>query len=149
VRSSALKALRKTRTTQVRDVIRAALKDPEQEVRIEALRYLSVYANRVDLPVIEDQLLSQSFSQLEPDEVKAWIMAYGHIGGLEAVSTLRSIVMGKSQLAGSQGWIRENSIRSLVLMGTPEALGALNLAERKHPELKAQIRALTAKESRR
>ena len=149
VRIAALKALRATKKTHVRAVIKSALKDSEHEVRVEALRYLSVYPDRLDLPMIEDQILSQSFGQLEPDEVKAWIMAYGHIGGLEAVSTLRAIVLGNSQLAGNQSWIRENSIRSLAGMGTSEARGALELLGRKHPELKKQIVAFTPKRGRR
>ena len=111
-------------------------------MRIESLRYLSVYPDRVDLPLIENQLLSDAFGQLEPDEVRAWIMAYGHIGGLEAISTLRALVIGNSKLAGNQNWVRENSIRSLAKMGTSEARGALELIGRKNPELKKQIRTL-------
>jgi hypothetical protein len=145
VRTAALKALRGTRTTQIKAVVRLALKDAEQEVRVEALRYLSVYVDKLVLPEIEEQLNSRSFGELEPDEVKAWIMAYGHIGGLDAISMLRAIVMGNSQLEGNQGWIRESSIRSLAIMGLPEAKGALDLAVRKHPELREQIKALTPK----
>lgn len=145
VRTSALKALRGTKSPKARVVIRAALKDGEQEVRVEALRYLSVHKDRLDLPLIESHLKSQSFGQLEPDEVKAWIMAYGHIGGLDAVSTLRSIVLGQSELVGNQSWIKENSLRSLAIMGTSEAKGALDLAARKNPELKAHIKSLRSK----
>jgi len=142
VRTAALKAMRATKSGQVRSAIVDALRDSEHEVRIESLRYLSVYPDRVDLPLIENQLLSEAFGQLEPDEVRAWIMAYGHIGGLEAISTLRALVIGNSKLAGNQNWVQENSIRSLAKMGTSEARGALELIGRKKPELKKQIRTL-------
>ena len=145
VRESALKALRHDRSEPVRAAMRVALSDDEMSVRIEALRYRSVYRDRVDLPLIERHIRSEGFGKLQSDEVKAWMMAYGHIGKIDAVSTLRSVLLGQLTLQGNQRWIQELAIRSLVAINSKESLGALDLVARKEPELRETITTLLPK----
>jgi hypothetical protein len=142
LREACLRALRGQQSPRIRQEVLRCLKDDEASIRIEALRYLAVYRDRIDLPLLEARLLSTALKDYELDEVKAWIVSYAIVGRGEALKLLRSVLEGKLELAHSRDVVRPFCLEALVRLGTPEAQGTLDLLVRKDPTLEKDIRAI-------
>ena len=139
VREASLRAMRGQQSTRIRQEVLRSLKDDVATIRIEALRYLSVYSDRIDLPLIEQGLLSSKLGQCEPDEIKAWIIAYGIVGKLDSIKLLRSVLEGGVELAAPKDVVQSSCIQALVRMNKTQAQGALDLLGRKDPALRDEI----------
>jgi hypothetical protein len=139
VREASLRAMRGQQSPRIRQEVLRSLKDDVPSIRIEALRYLSVYRDRVDLPLLEQGLLSSRLGSFEVDEAKAWIIAYGIVGRMDALKLLRSVLEGKLELALPLEIIQPFCIQALLSINSPQAQGALDLLGRKDQALREQI----------
>jgi hypothetical protein len=144
VREASLRAMRGQQSPRIRQEVLRCLKDEEPSIRIEALRYLSVYRDRVDLAMVEQVLLSERLSRFETNEVKAWVVAYGIIGRLGALKLLRSVLEGKVELAVPLAQTQGYCLQAMLSINSAQAQGALDLLGRKDPEMKFQIARLKA-----
>ncbi|RME24237.1 MAG: HEAT repeat domain-containing protein, partial [Deltaproteobacteria bacterium] len=75
VREAALVALRKHRTPHTRELVRRAIEDEVEAVRVEALRYVSVYRDVEAAPVILARLRGDAAGTLSARELRALAMA--------------------------------------------------------------------------
>lgn len=144
VREASLRALRGQQSPRIRQEVLRCLKDDVPSIRIEALRYLAVYRDRIDLPLIEKGLLNPELGGRDEDEIKAWIISYGIIGRIDAIKLLRSVLEKKDELSVPLETSRPHCLQALLAMGIPEAQAALDLLGRKDPELKDEIRRMSA-----
>lgn len=148
VREASLRAMRGQQSPRIRQEVLRCLKDEEPSIRIESLRYLSVYRDRVDLAMVERILLSERLGSFEMNEVKAWIVAYGIIGRMASLKLLRSVLEGKVALAVPLTQIQEYCLQALLCINSPQAQGTLELLGRKNIELKTQIARLKSQQGR-
>ncbi|MEE2750017.1 MAG: HEAT repeat domain-containing protein, partial [Myxococcota bacterium] len=135
-REAALRALRRQQSPRIQSTMLKRLEDPESDVRMEALRYLSVYRDRDMLPNIEVRMRSKLLETCSEEERRSWFLAYGIIGRLEAIPLLRGVLIGQQQLAGPERSVNDSAVRALVVIGTDESRAALEFAVRKRPEIK-------------
>lgn len=145
VREASLRAMRGQQSPRIRQEVVRCLKDDEPSIRIEALRYLSVYRDRVDLAILEQVLVSERLATFTAPEVKAWIVAYGIIGRVGALKLLRSILEGKTELALPLDQIQSPCLQALLSINSVEAQASLDLLSRKDPSMKQQISTMKAK----
>jgi hypothetical protein len=145
VREASLRAMRGQQSPRIRQEVVRCLKDDEPSIRVEALRYLSVYRDRVDLALIEQVLVSERLATFAAPEVKAWIVAYGIIGRVGALKLLRSILEGKRELALPLNEIQSPCLQALLSINSVEAQASLDLLSRKDPSMKRQISTMKAK----
>ena len=135
VREAALRALRAQRSPQVRELMLRSLQDPVSEVRLEALRYLSVYRDRNSLAALEKGLKSRLVSQCSDKERRAWFIAYGLVGRLDAIAFLRGVALGQVPLPGLAQGVQVDALEALGGLGLEESRAAFDLVLRKAPEL--------------
>jgi hypothetical protein len=147
VREASLRAMRGQQSPRIRQEVLRCLKDDEPSIRIESLRYLSVYRDRVDLAMVEQVLLSERLASFSLDEVKAWIVAYGIIGRMGSLKLLRSVLEGKVELAVPLSQIQVFCLQALLRINSPQAQGTLELLGRKNIEMKTQIARLKTQRS--
>jgi hypothetical protein len=145
VREASLRAVRGQQSPRIRQEVLRCLKDDEPSIRIEALRYLSVYRDRVDLAMLEQVLLSPRLATFEMPEVKAWIVSYGIIGRMGALKLLRSVLEGKKELALPLKELQTPCLQAILSINSVQAQALLDLLSRKEPELKLQISKMKAK----
>ena len=134
-----MRALRGQNLPRVRQEVLRCLKDDEASIRIEALRYLAVYRQSMDLPLLESTLQSPKLGSFEPEEIRAWVKCYGIVGRNESIKLLRKVLEGSAKIAGPPGLIRSLAIEALLALNTPEAQGALELLGRKDESMKQEI----------
>ena len=142
-REAALRALRKHQSPAIRSAMLAALEDPESEVRVEALRYLSVYRDRSCLNHIEVRMRSPLLGTCSDTERRAWFLAYGIIGRVESIPLLRGVLTGQFEMAGPPRSVSECAVHALVAIELDESRAALDLVARKQPELVPVIQGAT------
>ena len=139
-----MRALRGQNLPRVRQEVLRCLKDDEASIRVEALRYLAVYRQSMDLPLIESTLRSPKLGSYEPEEIRAWVKCYGIVGRNESIKLLRQVLEGTAKLAGPPELIRTLALEALLTLNTPESQGALELLGRKDESMKRQISQLQA-----
>jgi hypothetical protein len=144
-REAALRALRKQQSPAIRAAMLAALEDPESEVRVEALRYLSVYRDRSCLNHVEVRMRSPLLGTCSDAERRAWFLAYGIIGRVESIPLLRGVLTGQFEMAGPPRSVSECAVHALVAIELDESRAALDLVARKQPELVPVIQGATHK----
>ncbi len=144
-RKAALRALRKQQSPAIRAAMLAALEDPESEVRVEALRYLSVYRDRSCLNHIEVRMRSPLLGTCSDAERRAWFLAYGIIGRVESIPLLRGVLTGQFEMAGPPRSVSECAVHALVAIEMDESRAALDLVARKKPDLVPVIQGATHK----
>ena len=140
LREACMRAFRGQNLPRIRQEVLRCLKDDESSIRIEALRYLAVYRQRMDLPLLESTLRSPGFAAYSEEEIKAWVMCYGLVGRNDAIKLLRMILEDKEKLAASADVLKPLCIQALVTLDTPESQGALELLGRKDEAMKGQIK---------
>jgi hypothetical protein len=145
VREASLRAVRGQQSPRIRQEVLRCIKDDESSIRIEALRYLSVYRDRVDLALLEQVLLSPRLATFEMPEVKAWVVAYGIIGRIGALKLLRSVLEGKVKLALPLKHLQTPCLQAILSINSVQAQALLELLGRKDPDLKLQISKMKAK----
>jgi len=137
VRQDALVALRKHRSPRTEELVRRALSDPESAVRVEALRYVSVYRDTDAAPQIMERLCSLKQGEAPLEEQRALGMAYALITREEGVLPLTRVVQ-------DAGAARSDAATAAVLgLGALGESGraALRGLARTKPELRSLIRA--------
>ena len=138
-RESALVALRNQQSARAKEVVQKAMSDTDEPVRVEALRYLTVYRVMDAAPVMLHRLKTLRVPQCSATEFRALAMAYARIIGPEAVSSLSSISSAGSSMHDPDA-VR-GALHGLMTLGPP-GREALELLGRKHPELRRPIRSL-------
>ena len=139
LREACMRALRGQNLPRVRQEVLRCLKDDESSIRVEALRYLAVYRQSMDLPLLESTLRSPKLGSYEPEEIRAWVKCYGIVGRNESIKLFRQVLEGSVKIAGPADLIRSLSIEALLTLDTPEAQGALELLGRKDETMKREI----------
>ena len=81
IRVEVLQALRPHQSPRIQYLMLDALADPHADVRLAALRYLTVYRVQDAVPRITKSLGSREFKAREFDEQRGWYIALGHLAG--------------------------------------------------------------------
>lgn len=145
VREAALRSLRRYQSPNIKASMIRALDDPARAVRIEALRYLSVYRDPTVLDELGLRIRDENFSTREEDEIKAWLMAYGIIGRDRAVTLLRELALDKIKQKGDKAALRAMAVRGLHATRAATAKVAMREVAREHPALRSLIQGLMSK----
>ncbi|MCB9764682.1 MAG: HEAT repeat domain-containing protein [Alphaproteobacteria bacterium] len=101
VREAALRALRGHQSPGIKNAVLNALADPSAEVRVEALRHLAVYRDAGHLQAMEARMSDPSFAEVEPTELRAWVLSYAIVGRGNALALLKQIALGAVSLPGN------------------------------------------------
>lgn len=142
LREQSLRALRAYQSPNIKAGMIKALDDPTPGVRLEALRYLSVYRDLALLPELEARIRSEWFGELDEEEVKGWLMAFGIIGREQAVPLLRNIALDVAKVHGRPAVVKPMAVRGLKAAGTATAKVALKQVAREQPALRSLLRQL-------
>lgn len=135
VREAALVALRQHQSPRIKELIRKAVEDPALPVRLEALRYLTVFRDQAAGPGLLHRLCT--LSDPGEGELKALAMAAGHILREQAVSELQDIAVGE-RTTKSEG-AAEAALWGLRAAGQT-GRQALDAIGRRRPELRDAVR---------
>ena len=93
LREAALVALRPHAGERVRRGVLRALEDRSERVRLEALRWISVYRTAEAVPVLAEQCRGGPFfAKGSAIESRAWLMAYARAGRSEAAPLLLKLL---------------------------------------------------------
>ncbi len=136
VREAALVALRKHRTPHTRDVVRRAINDEAENVRIEALRYISVYRDADAAPVALARLQAAETGTLSMRELRALATAYAIITRQEGVLHLARLAEAAAADRKDVARVALEALKSLGPSGESALAGVL----RNHPELSRLLR---------
>lgn len=138
-REAALIALRRQQSPRIKEVVRAALSDATSGVRMEAMRYVAVYRDRLGAERIQSLLQVHEPGTRTEAELRAMIRAMAHVMGEDAPVHLRALALQPS-LA------EKPALASAILGGLnssgPAGQRALEEVGMIRPELRPQIRAL-------
>lgn len=134
VRQAALVALRRHRSPRTQQRVRAALQDPALPVRVEALRYLTVYREVEIAPQLLERL--RTASELEEEEARALGIAFAMLARQEAVLPLARLAQ---EAAARRPVIATSAIRALLSLGEGGRAAVQGLS-RGSPELRRLVR---------
>ena len=81
IREEVLQALRPHQSPRIQTLMLKALNDPHPDVRLGALRYLTVYRVQDAVKPISKRMASREFRAFEFDERRGWYIALGHLAG--------------------------------------------------------------------
>lgn len=137
VRQAALVALRRHRSPRTQQRVRKAVTDADASVRIEALRYLTVYRDLESAPLLLERLQSHPASTFGPDELRALGMAFAIIARQEAVLPLARLAQ---ESAARRPQVAVAAIVGLNALGEPGRATLLGLARNGGPELRQLVR---------
>lgn len=142
VRQAALTALRRHRSPRTQERVRRALTDPAAAVRVEALRYVSVYRDAEAAGMIMERLRSLKPDEADEEEQRALGMAFALIGRQEAVLPLTRLVQ---ESAERRPGAAAAGIAGLQALGE-SGRSSLHGLSRSGPELRRLIRAAGVEE---
>jgi len=140
VREAALRALRSHHTPRIGVVASEAMADVSRKVRLEALRYLSVYRIVDAAPTIETRLRGVRESEVDADELRALAIALVHTSRGAAIPALEAIV-GDPRAHAHPG-VPTAGIAALAAAGS-HGKAALDRLGRGHEHLRPLLRART------
>ena len=137
VREAALVALRPHQSPRIKELARRAVEDEALAVRLEAMRYLTVYRDAAAGALLMSRLCE--LAEPEPGELKAAAMAAGHILRDQSIAQLQEIAVGERPVAhpdaaGASLW----GLRS----AGPQGRQALDAIGRRRPALRDAIRVV-------
>lgn len=151
VREAVLLALRDHQSPRIKQVMRDGLADPAKPVRLEALRYLTVYRDKEGGEAALRRLEgARSGPRLEDEELRGLGIAVAIIlrdDGVKALSKLADAAYSaaaKEQEAGRRGQASDvvtGALHGLRAAGAP-GRAALEAVGRTHPALRGEIRAI-------
>jgi hypothetical protein len=139
VRQASLVALRRHRSPRTQQRVRKAVTDADPSVRIEALRYLSVYRDLESAPMLLERLQGGPASSFGEDELRALGMAFAIIARQEAVLPLARLAQDS---AARRPQIANAAILGLNALGDSGRAALLGLARSGGPELRQLVRAV-------
>lgn len=120
VRIEVINALREHQSPRIHRLMLDALRDDHKDVRLAALRYLTVYRIQDAVPVITKALGSKSFTEREFDERRGWYIALGHLAGGRALQAfIREADAGRDQVEADDGV--HLALLGIKAIKTPEA----------------------------
>lgn len=140
VREAVLVAVRHHQTPKIREVVRAALADPAEGVRVEALRNCVAYRDLEVLGVLEARLQSPELVHGSEAELRALCIAYARIGGSNAMKLLVEIADGSR--ANPSPHLARMALHGLKALGTEPARSAMNRIAHVAPGLAEDVRSL-------
>jgi HEAT repeat protein len=129
-------------------LVRAIL-DEDSAVRTLAVRGLARQGTKGQFPAVQAQVESRDFETRSSEEVEAFLVAYGALGGDRTVETLNK--MWKRKVFGTRPLaLRVAAVTALGAVGSPEARRVLTeAAESNEPQLqRAAARALGEAQTR-
>ena len=129
VRHAALVALRKHRTPHTQERVRMALDDPDEDVRVEALRYVCVYRDSAGAPLVLRRLQSSTPSDRE---ARALAIGFALLARQEAVTTL---TRRAQDAAAARPTVARAALAGLASVGSTGQAAIAELV-RTHPELR-------------
>ena len=150
VREAVLLALRDHQSPRIKSVMRAAVADDAKPVRLEALRYLSVYRDEPAGEVVLGRLEGPGRAgSLEEDELRALSMAWSIIRGTEGISTLSRLAAeaAKGAVRERKAGARDRHGRMLTALlhglraAGPPGRAAIEGLGRSHADLRDELRA--------
>ncbi len=141
VREVALFALRAQQSPRIRAAARDAVNDSARPVRLEALRYLSVYRDMDGAPVVEERLRTVKPDDADIDEMRALAIAWLHTSRGEALPDLEALAAKPVERGHPD--VPAACVGALARAGGAgrEALDRLG---RNHPHLRPLLRDHTA-----
>jgi hypothetical protein len=146
IREAVLLALRKQRSSRVREVARRRLSDPVTAVRLEALRYCVAYRDPEAIPLVEARLSGPEVADLDETEVRALCLALGRLSAERAEALLADLATGRRR--GSHPSLARFSLHGLKVAGTAKARAAIEEAAAGNARLQSEAQALLAGEDR-
>ena len=137
IREAALMALRAQQSPRIKAAARESVDDPARQVRLEALRYLSVYRDLEAAPVVAARLRTVKSRDADIDELRALAIAWIHTSRGSAVSEMEGIVASANDRSHPD--LSAACIAALARAGAPgrEALDRLG---RSHEHLRSLLR---------
>lgn len=139
VREAVLVALRTHQSPRIKVVMREALTDPASQVRMEALRYLTVYRDAAAADVVQQRLAQVTEQQAEEPELRALAIA-------SAIMT-RGTGLERLEQVATGGVTAKHPLAPRAALHGLKAGGAagrtaLERVGRSQPALRDEIRAL-------
>ncbi len=120
VRTEVINALREHQSPRIHRLMLDALRDDHKDVRLAALRYLTVYRIQDAVPVITKALGTKAFSQREFEERRGWYIALGHLAGGRALSAfVREADEGRNAMEANENV--HLALLGIRAIKTPEA----------------------------
>lgn len=137
VRLAALLALRDHRSKRVSEVTRRAAEDVDLDVRMEALRYLSVYRDAEAGTQLMERLRQIGPEDADEHELRAIAMTIGHVMRQNSVPDLRSLAIGQHQSNHPRAHVA--ALYGLKAAG-PSGQATLGAIGRNQPQLRDVVR---------
>jgi HEAT repeat protein len=139
VRAAVLLALRELQSPRVREVVRSSLKDPAPAVRLEALRYLSVYRDAESAEPILARLRAATADEADEAELRALAIAFAAIQREKALPELEKVA--SAELSSRQPAALRASLHGIRACGGA-GRASLERLGRSQPRLREEIRGL-------
>lgn len=140
IREAVLVAIRRHQSPRIKAIVRDALKDPAEAVRLEAMRYLAVYRDAEGGERIAAALGAHTPGSRDAVELRAMARALLVIQGPAAIEVLKDVAM-RPELAETDPDLVDAVLGGLFAAGQPgaSALDAIGLSR---PPLRPKIRTL-------
>ena len=149
LREAALVALRRHGTERVRRAVLTSLDDRSAKVRVEALRWVSVYQTREALPQLTDQVRGGNwFVRSSATESRAWLMAYARAAGSDAVPLLLSILDGRHALPSRPPDLALSAARAALATGSRDVGPALERLAGEREDIRRALSELNQERKR-
>ncbi len=140
VREGALVALRQHQTPRIREAVRDALRDPAENVRLEALRYSVAYRDADVAAWVSARIASPDLAKLRAMEVRALCIALGKLQGANAQAMLVELADGTRSAPHPE--LPRLALHGLRAIGTEAGRAALLRVARVVPALAAEATSL-------
>jgi len=139
VREAVLIALRAHQSPRIKTVMREAVVDEVKAVRMEALRYLSVYRDAEAAAAVEARLLGVAEREADDAELRALAIAWALMSRGAGIERLEAVAVGgiRSRHPGAP----RAALHGLKASGAA-GRDALERVGRNQPELRGDIRSL-------
>jgi len=141
IRESALLALRAQQSPRIKAAARDAITDRDRSVRLEALRYVSVYRDVESTDVVEQRIRSVSARDVNLDELRALAIAWLHTSRGAALTDIEALAGATTDRHHPD--LAAACIAALAKAGQPGRT-ALDRLGRSQPHLRPLLRDHTA-----
>ncbi|MEE2827923.1 MAG: HEAT repeat domain-containing protein, partial [Myxococcota bacterium] len=91
VREAVINSLRDYQSPRIHRLMLDGLEDEDEDVRLAALRYLTVYTVKAAVEPISETIRTRAFMKRAFDERRGWYIALGRIAGQDALPALRKL----------------------------------------------------------
>ncbi len=140
VREAVLVALRQHQTPKIRELVRGALADQAEGVRMEAMRNCVAYRDLEVLPLLEARLRSSEIATATDAELRGLCISYARIGGANTIPVLAEIADGRRPSAARS--LPRLALHGLRAQGSEPARSAMQRVAHVVPALADEVRTL-------